>query len=68
MENFVLLQTYFTGIEAQGAKNTLASYNIFSEIIGEMGATMYNVFTPAQGGIRLFVHEKDAEKAAKVLG
>ena len=67
IENFTLLQTFFNGIDAHSTKNHLESHGIFCQIIGDINATNYNVFTPTNGGIRLFVHQDDYEKALKVL-
>jgi hypothetical protein len=67
MENFVLLHTYFTSIEAHNAKNHLESVGIFSQILGETNATMYNFHTPTSGGIDLYTHKEDFEKAMALL-
>ncbi len=68
MDNFVLLKTFFTGIDAHNAKNHLDNGGVFSQIIGEINATSYNVFTQSNGGIRLFVHKDDFENATEILG
>lgn len=67
MENFVLFDKYFTSIEAHNAKNHLESFGIFSQILGETNATSYNFFTPTNGGIHLYVHKDDLEKAKEIF-
>ena len=67
MENFVLVHTYFNSIDAHNAKNHLESCGMFSQIMGDIGATTYNAFTQANGGIQLLVHKDDYENAVKLL-
>jgi hypothetical protein len=68
MENYILFQTFFNSLDAHNAKNHLASAEIRAEIIGDINATTYNVFTQANGGIRLYVHKDDVENAIEILG
>jgi hypothetical protein len=67
MENFVILESYFNALDAHNAKNHLESGGIFSQIIGDTGATMYNTFTPSNGGISLYVHQDDLQNAQRLL-
>ena len=67
MENFVLLKTFFSGIDAHNAKNHLESLGIFTQILGDINATSYNFFTQSNGGIRMFVHENDYKNAVELL-
>ena len=66
MENFILLDTFHTSIEAHNVKNHLESNGIPAEVIGEISSMSYNFFTQSNGGIRLYVH-KDHEEAARKL-
>jgi hypothetical protein len=67
MDNFVILKTFFSSLDAHNAKNLLESSGVFSELVGELNAVNYNVFTPSNGGIRLFVHKDEFESASKIL-
>ncbi len=67
MENFTILHTFFNSIDAHNAKNHLDSCGIFTQIMGDINATTYNVFTQANGGIQLLVHKDDYEKAIELL-
>ncbi|MBO6518371.1 MAG: DUF2007 domain-containing protein [Bacteroidia bacterium] len=67
MDNFVLLKTYFSPIDAHNAMNFLDSHGIFSQIIGSTAATTYNAFNPGKGGVRLFVHKDELENAKSLL-
>lgn len=67
MENFVLLHTFFNSIDAHNAKNHLDSCGIFSQIMGDINATTYNVFTQANGGIQIYVYKDDYENALELL-
>lgn len=67
MENFTLVHTFFNSIDAHNVKNHLDSCGIFSQLLGDINATTYNIFTQANGGIQLFVHKDDFEKANELL-
>jgi len=67
METFTILHTFFNSIDAHNAKNHLDSCGIFTQIMGDINATTYNVFTQANGGIQLLVHKDDYEKAIELL-
>ena len=67
MEHFELIATYFQPLDAHNAKNVLEANDIFCQLLGEINATTYNFFTPSSGGIRLYVHENDVERALELL-
>ncbi len=66
MNDFITIKVFNTKIEAEIAKSFLASNNIDSYILTDDVGSMYPS-TQNVSGVKLFVKNKDAEKANELL-
>ena len=63
----VVLNTYFSEVQAQLDRNRLTEAGIESVLDGGSAATMLNYMGSGVAQVRLMVHEEDAERALEVL-
>lgn len=66
MNDFITVKVFNTKIEAEIAKSFLASNNIDSYILTDDVGSMYPS-TQNVSGVKLYVKNKDAEKANELL-
>jgi len=68
MDDFILLKTYTTRLEAEIHKSKLEAYKIQTQMIGDdEGGMAPFPFQPTPTGIKLLVHKNDYKKAKDIL-
>ena len=68
MDDFVVLNTYLTRLDAEIHRSKLEAYKIKTKLTGDdEGGMAPFPFSPSSTGIRLFVLKKDYKKAKDLL-
>jgi hypothetical protein len=67
MDNFILVESYPTTVEAKLAQAKLAEAGIHSFLENSEMVQMHWLLSTAVGGVKLFVPEEEAERAIALL-
>lgn len=66
-ENIIVLGTYYNPVDAHLARTQLEAAGIACFLSNENMVVLNRMYSPAAGGVRLHVYERDAARAAEAL-
>ncbi|RZL09638.1 MAG: DUF2007 domain-containing protein [Hymenobacter sp.] len=66
-ENIIVLGTYYNPLDAHLARTRLEAAGIACFLSNENLVVLNRMYSPAAGGVRLHVYEREAARAAEVL-